>query len=389
MISHSHRCIFVHIPKTAGNSINRVFGIDWQDHKDLQRYFDELPREVFTAYFKFAIVRNPWDRLLSDYNYQVKKSRAPASKLYVFAADGSKRNFAEWAETALSAPDRYGAGDWGGSVSPHIHRWSPQIDWITADGETRVDFVAHLERLPEDFRFVRHQLGLPPVRLPHRNRRLHWHYSHYYDRTTRELVAAYYARDIAQFGYEFERALLQLSVNWPGARPAAATEAADSSASSETAADPTACTVSFATPRPRAHPPVWQRRPALAIAAGCALLLGIVGLNSLATPLSAEDADAASRSALHMLVRSTTPPRRAPDTLFARAHHFGRSISRLRFSLELLPIATSYGIGVVPAGSEDETHPVAAPPPPTTTRVVSGSGPAPRWWLRRNRFGDD
>src|SRR4051812_39230730 len=98
MISHEHRCIFVHIPKTAGNSVNRVFGIGWQDHKDLQRYHAELPAELFATYFKFAIVRNPWDRLLSDYNYQVKKSRPKDSKLLVFTVTGSKRGFAEWAE---------------------------------------------------------------------------------------------------------------------------------------------------------------------------------------------------------------------------------------------------------------------------------------------------
>ncbi len=97
---------------------------------------------MFENYFKFAIVRNPWDRLLSDYNYQLKKSRAPSSKLFVFAADGSKRNFAEWVETALTAPDQYDSGDWGGSVSTHIHRWSPQVDWMSVDGETRTDFVA-------------------------------------------------------------------------------------------------------------------------------------------------------------------------------------------------------------------------------------------------------
>src|SRR5476649_167826 len=176
MISHEHRCIFVHIPKTAGNSINRVFGVGWEDHKDLQRYSEEVPRDQFESYFKFAIVRNPWDRLLSDYNYQLKKSRAPSSKLFVFAADGSKRNFAEWVEAALATPDRYEAGDWGGSVSPHINRWTPQIDWISVDGQPRTDFVARLERLPEDFRAICHRLDLPAVRLPHRNRRLHWHY---------------------------------------------------------------------------------------------------------------------------------------------------------------------------------------------------------------------
>jgi chondroitin 4-sulfotransferase 11 len=211
MVSHEHRCIFVHIPKTAGNSINRVFGVSWQDHKDLQRYFTELGPELFASYFKFAVVRNPWDRLFSDYNYQRKKSRGNNSKLFLFTDRGLKRNFAEWAQTALADPDYYNPAQWGGEVSPTIHRWSPQIDWISVDGKPQVDFIARLEHLSEDFRVVCRRLGLRPERLPHRNRRLHLHYSHYYDRTTRDLVAAYYARDIAQFGYDFERSIFRIN----------------------------------------------------------------------------------------------------------------------------------------------------------------------------------
>jgi len=215
MISHLHQCIFVHIPKTAGNSINRVFGVGWEDHKDLQRYHGEVPPGLFSSYFKFAVVRNPWDRLLSDYNYQRKKSRDKDSKLFVFTERGLKRNFSEWAEIALSQPDYYEPQRWGGAVSPTIHRWSPQIDWISVEGEPRLDFVARLERLPEDFRFISRQLGLPAARLPHRNRRLHWHYSHYYDRATRQLVGDYYARDIEYFGYDFDNAAMHIRLAWP------------------------------------------------------------------------------------------------------------------------------------------------------------------------------
>jgi hypothetical protein len=217
MVCHEKKCIFVHIPKTAGNSINRVFGVSWEDHKDLQRYHDELPRETFESYFKFAVVRNPWDRLLSDYNYQRKKSREKASKLFVFTEGGSKRNFAEWVELALTNPDFYEASRWGGDVSEQINRWSPQIDWISVDGQPRVDYIARIERLQDDFQAVCHQLNLPAVRVPHRNRRLHWHYSHYYDRTTRDLVAKYYARDIEFFGYEFEQSFFHFSFLRPRA----------------------------------------------------------------------------------------------------------------------------------------------------------------------------
>jgi hypothetical protein len=212
MISHEHRCIFVHIPKTAGNSINRVFGVDWQDHKDLQRYATELPDDTFRDYFKFAVVRNPWDRVFSDYNYQVKKSREKESKLHVFTESGTKRSFAEWLEMALTDSFSLTADRWGGSVSPHIHRWSPQVDWISLGGQIAVDYVARLENLDEDFQRVCARLSLDCGPLPRRNRRFHRHYSYYYDGASRRLVEKYYIGDIEAFGYQFERRSARIAV---------------------------------------------------------------------------------------------------------------------------------------------------------------------------------
>ncbi|MDB6167639.1 MAG: hypothetical protein JWM88_503 [Verrucomicrobia bacterium] len=202
MISHPHRCLYVHIPKTAGNSVNRAFGIGWENHKDLQRYAGELPPQTYAGYYKFAIVRNPWDRLFSDYNYQCKKSRD--SKLFLYDDAGARRTFPQWVRAALSNPHRYRPDAWGGDVSPRLHRWSPQVDWITVNGRIEVDGVLRLENLRTGFRQLCRTLKIPALRLPRRNRRLHCHYSWYYDDVTRDLVAAYYARDIAAFGYKFE-----------------------------------------------------------------------------------------------------------------------------------------------------------------------------------------
>jgi chondroitin 4-sulfotransferase 11 len=207
MINHPHRCLYVHIPKTAGNSVNRTFGTEWENHKDLQRYAREISPAIFASYYKFAIVRNPWERIFSDYNYQKKKSRARVSKLFLFKETGEKRKFCEWVTATLSDPHRYDPRSWGGEVSPEIHRWSPQVEWISLDGKIAVDRVLHLERLTEDFPGLCRHLGLPPMKLPHRNRRVHFHYSWYYDDRTRDLVGAYYAKDIEAFGYRFDSKL--------------------------------------------------------------------------------------------------------------------------------------------------------------------------------------
>ncbi len=217
MISHRHRCLSVHIPKAAGNSINRAFGVSWENHKDLARYRAELPTEVFAGYFKFAVVRNPWERLLSDYNYQLRKSRPDDSRLLLRDPEGRRREFTEWAALAMGRDGSCEPSSWGGEVSAGIGRFSPQVDWISVEGRVAVDFVARLETIDLDFERIRAATGLAQRHLPRRNARFHLHYSWYYDDVTRARVARHYASDIAEFGYRFEESPFRRL--WRGWRP--------------------------------------------------------------------------------------------------------------------------------------------------------------------------
>lgn len=202
MIDYERKLLFIHIPKTGGNSVNRVFGVSWEDHKDLERYAHEVSRPVVDEYFKFAIVRNPWDRLFSDYNYQCRKSRG--EHLHLYGANGKKRKFEDWVKAVFDEPFAYEASVWGGSVSPGIHRWSPQVDWMSLDGEVQVNFVAQLERIDEDFPRLCEAVSIPPQKLPKRNSRFHFNYRRYYTDRLAEVVGNYYRKDIEAFGYTFD-----------------------------------------------------------------------------------------------------------------------------------------------------------------------------------------
>src|SRR5437764_11835271 len=95
MISHKYRTIFVHIPKTGGQSVENVFltlhGLTWETREPLllrpnsdrnlgpsqlahlraKEYVacGHIDQENFDSYFKFAFVRNPWERIVSGYHY--------------------------------------------------------------------------------------------------------------------------------------------------------------------------------------------------------------------------------------------------------------------------------------------------------------------------------
>ena len=80
VVCDDKRCIFIHIPKTAGTSIEQYIA---DNDRHYLRYLGvmnnrsahhftaiELKKQVhhlFNKYYKFSIVRNPYDRLLSEY----------------------------------------------------------------------------------------------------------------------------------------------------------------------------------------------------------------------------------------------------------------------------------------------------------------------------------
>jgi len=83
VIFHKHKCIFVHVPKTGGTTIEKMF----EQNGDKYDYSEKhllLPScksrysEYWNDYFKFSIVRNPWDRIYSIWYNHRKRGDIPA-----------------------------------------------------------------------------------------------------------------------------------------------------------------------------------------------------------------------------------------------------------------------------------------------------------------------
>jgi hypothetical protein len=212
MISHQRCCIFIHIPKTAGSSIEDVIWPDqrrrapdqlWMGFIDshrnkyqtggLQHLFavhvrQEVGEEIFRRYYKFSFVRNPWDKVISQFFYM--KGR-PDLQDYV----GMQRDapLAEYLERIARRK--------------HV-QWEEQVRFLLDEtGEPLVDFVGRFETLMADVRTVFDRLGLVDVDLPHTNRSERGAYQLYYDDECRQRVAEMYRADIERFGYCYEEAL--------------------------------------------------------------------------------------------------------------------------------------------------------------------------------------
>ena len=201
MISHHRKFIFLHIPKCGGTSIESVFG-SWRNNysKDyfylgknrqhflLNKILDEYPK--CSNYFKFAFIRNPFSRVVSEYNYILSNSKN--------LKDLSFKDFVLNLENYLN------------NFAYEYHNLSLCDYLLNKEGELVVDFVGRLENFQEDFNEVCSKIKMPNLLLPHENvskKSQHnsskKHYTEYYDDETREIVAKKYTKDIEYFGYKF------------------------------------------------------------------------------------------------------------------------------------------------------------------------------------------
>jgi Sulfotransferase family len=206
VISHEHRCIFVHIPRCGGTSIERVIWPGERSEAELWMGFvdpyrnrhqtgglqhllapqirQEVGIGVFSEYFKFAFVRNPFDRAVSQFSYMRERP-----DLRAFIGMPEDASFADY----LSLIRR----------KRHV-QWEPQTSFVLdADGSPLVDFVGRFESLPSDARAVFERLGIGDAVLPHENRSERAAYSQYYTDESRGEIEDLYADDLVRFGYGF------------------------------------------------------------------------------------------------------------------------------------------------------------------------------------------
>jgi chondroitin 4-sulfotransferase 11 len=192
LISSELGCVFVHVQKTGGESIERSLldadpgatvelpGVPaWDDPLKRRHLFaadlrEHLGAERWSRKFSFAFVRNPWERLVSWYEMTVTRPTNDFHR-HVVATTGS---FAEFVATCTTGP-------------------------AAKTAFNQVDYVGRFESLAADWAEVRGRLGIPPAPLAHDNRTEHRPYRELYDDVTREIVAERFARDVERFGYEF------------------------------------------------------------------------------------------------------------------------------------------------------------------------------------------
>ena len=185
MISHELKVIFIHTPRTGGTSIEiGLIGKNWWEVEPSTKHLTcaqakELYSSHWDDYLKIAIVRNPWDWLVSLYH------------------------------SHSSVRSGHGQISWPQFVSnPRLvsHEQNTIVQSEIIGDE--IDFILRFENLAQDFQTLCTKLNIKRE-LPQfdaKSGRLgekYHHYSKYYDGKLRDLVAYKHAVDITRFDYVF------------------------------------------------------------------------------------------------------------------------------------------------------------------------------------------
>jgi len=188
------KCIFIHVPKAAGKSVSKVLlgAPNGTGHNKLYCYERSLGK--FNSYKKIAVVRNPWDRLVSAFYYIKQFDMKSNDRKFFDEYIGQSTTFNEF--VMKLSDDNY---------AELILKWEHftlQVDFIKdSRGEIRLDYLAKLETLDDDFIKLKRLINVNASPLKKMNTSTHSYYKENYDEEMIEIVRHVYREDIDSLNY--------------------------------------------------------------------------------------------------------------------------------------------------------------------------------------------
>lgn len=189
-----HQCIFVHITKTAGTSVAKGLFDYLPYHYTAVEYRVIYGKRAFDKYFKFAFVRNPWDRLYSAYRYLKSGGWNEEDKIWSETHLTGCNDFKSFVKERLTDKN----------IMKHIHFMSQHHFICDTNGHLLIDYLAYFETINDDYNKIADKLRIDS-KLNHHNASPVASYLSAYNDETRKIVADVYSKDIALFGYEFDK----------------------------------------------------------------------------------------------------------------------------------------------------------------------------------------
>lgn len=151
-----------------------------------KKIVNKIDEKIWKKYYKFCVVRNPWDLVVSKYYWKVRKEERKNVTFEYFV----------------------------GILDDGINKMRTRQDLYKMHGKKNnyvCDFHIKYEKLNNGIKKVCKNCNIKDYDLKNlgqlksdiRDKSIH--YSHHYNNKTKDIVAKLYSDDIKRFGYEFEK----------------------------------------------------------------------------------------------------------------------------------------------------------------------------------------
>ena len=203
MIITEYKTIFIHIPKNAGTAVEKYFGIHNLDtlypnderalkHDTIYEIKSKFPNK-YKSYKKFAIVRNPYERMVSWYFHLKEEAEREVEFFNTTLEKAFPFGFIKW----LEDPFKTQFTKWKLPNNKFV-----QVDKLLKDTQCAwVDKTVTILKY-ENLKKELNEFFGEKIDLPITNKTTHKHYLNYYNKNTLDIVYERYKEDFDKFDYK-------------------------------------------------------------------------------------------------------------------------------------------------------------------------------------------
>jgi hypothetical protein len=192
---------FIALPKEEWNDALNNFALPLGEYDNKRMLFAKkflYSKDEFNKMFKFTIIRNPYDRAVSNWKYLLKNQKLICRKtLYNPKKTIMKYSFEKFLEEIPNISKNHDR-----HFYTHVLPYYPDI--TDESGNILLDYVFKLENIDEFIEKISKILNVNNISFEHHKKnRETSEYRHYYNKKSKRLVEELYEQDIESFKYVF------------------------------------------------------------------------------------------------------------------------------------------------------------------------------------------
>lgn len=180
---------FIHINKNGGSSVEKALNIRDQIHLPFYSLEDYFGLEKARSLKICTIVRNPYDRVVSQYHFRLGNNQ--------YGLKDKKITFKEFCILAYKEQNDI--------VINHPLMFKTQFEWLKdfTGSIDHIDYIGKFEKLNKSIGNIQKLLGqfTSTDKKPHQRKSKRGEWQDYYDSEAREIIYNYFEKDFDTFEY--------------------------------------------------------------------------------------------------------------------------------------------------------------------------------------------